>query len=285
MDKNHISLDRVSSPEAPSPISDQGFYDMTTDDETASCYSPIMMPGNMHAATNNSNINNNRGDMVAIEHLNISGTSPSPRRRRTPPSLVQKPVQSLEQIILYSPNATAALAAGSATTMVSRTVPSLPSPLKQYFSCSASSDSDCRENKNGSAAAKKKRERKPSKTSTVRPKNPPVRLPCHFPGCTTTCSSQPSLARHAEAHKWRGVYAPVRCEACQSALSNEFSVQRHIVRSQPTSRCRRLRVYSIMMSETEIETSVRFYPKRPHGKKTVVIDLAYARARYLANGL
>ena len=94
-----------------------------------------------------------------------------------------------------------------------------------------------------------------------------------------TCASYPSLVRHAEAHKWRGLYAPVRCEACQSALSNEFSVQRHILRSQPSSLCRRMRVYSIMRSEIEVETTVRFYPKRPHGKKTVVIDLAHALER------
>ncbi|KAI9231770.1 MAG: hypothetical protein BYD32DRAFT_429999 [Podila humilis] len=87
------------------------------------------------------------------------------------------------------------------------------------------------------------------------------------------CSSQPSLARHAETHKWRGLYAPVRCEACQSALSNEFSVQRHILRAPATSACRKMRVYSVMRSEAQVECTVRFYPKRPHGKKTVVVGL------------
>ncbi|KAF9280538.1 hypothetical protein BGZ88_012125 [Linnemannia elongata] len=206
-----VTFDRLSSPEAPSPVSDQGIFDMTTDDETASGrYSPLLLSDTMHL--DNSIINNHKNDMITVEQLNISGS----------------------------------------------------------VSTSA-------------IAAKKRRERNPSKSGHKKPKQPPVKLPCLFPGCATTCSSQPSLARHAEAHKWRGLYAPVRCEACKSALSNEFSVQRHIVRSQPNSRCHRLRVYSIMKSVTEIETSVRFYPKRAHGKKTVEIDLKYARSRYLGD--
>ncbi|KAF9153002.1 hypothetical protein BG015_004289 [Linnemannia schmuckeri] len=283
--RRSVSFDRLSSPEETSPIPDQGFFDMTTDDETASgCYSPILISGEMYPN------NNHKNDMIAMEHLNISGSASTSsllqRRRRTPPSLVHKstPTATLEQIMLFSPNATTALTAGPAMMSSSSsssllTMPALFSPLKQYFSFStSSSDSDSREEEeegmrmigsstslpstSAAAAAKKRRERKPSKSGHKKPKHPPLKLP---------------------AHKWRGLYAPVRCEACQSALSNEFSVQRHIVRSQPNSRCRRMRVYSIMMSETEIETSVRFYPKRAHGKKTVEIDLDYARARYLGD--
>lgn len=105
-------------------------------------------------------------------------------------------------------------------------------------------------------------------------------LQCTHPGCQVTCSSYPSLQRHQDAHKWRGRYAPVKCEACQSSLSNEFSVQRHINRSQVTSRCRRMRVYSIMNSETEIDVTVRFYPRRPHGKKTVRVNLEHMKHLY-----
>lgn len=105
---------------------------------------------------------------------------------------------------------------------------------------------------------------------------------CTHPNCNVTCSSYPSLERHEQTHRWRGLYAPVRCEACQRDLSNEYSVQRHIRRSQPTSRCRRMRVYSVMRSRTEIETTLRFHPKRAHGKKTVPIDLDYARAKYFS---
>ncbi|KAF9300926.1 hypothetical protein BGZ74_007336, partial [Mortierella antarctica] len=59
-----------------------------------------------------------------------------------------------------------------------------------------------------------------------------------------------------------------------------FSVQRHISRSTPTSRCKRMRVYSIMRSETEIESTVRFYPDRGHGKKTVAVNLELMKRAY-----
>ncbi|KAF9200845.1 hypothetical protein BGZ59_003065, partial [Podila verticillata] len=59
-----------------------------------------------------------------------------------------------------------------------------------------------------------------------------------------------------------------------------FSVQRHINRSQVTSRCRRMRVYSIMNSETEIDVTVRFYPRRPHGKKTMRVNLEHMKHLY-----
>ncbi|KAG0281682.1 hypothetical protein BGZ95_000535 [Linnemannia exigua] len=305
-----VSFDRFSSPEAPSPISDQGFFDMTTDDETASCYSPMLLPGKMENHQNGYN----KHEAIAMEQLYISGSSSStpvttPRKRKTPPSSTHKQSPALEQIMLFSPNATATLTAGpvamispSGSSSSSLTMPALSSPLKRHLSILpsssfSSSDSDNREDEqvqrrravfsltsscpSGGTKGKNKRGRKTSKKGHDKPKHPPVRLPCKFEGCTTTCSSQPSLARHSEAHKWRGFYAPVRCEACQSALSNEFSVQRHIVRSPPNSRCSRLRVYSIMLSETEIETSVRFYPKRPHGKKTVEVNLEHARIRYL----
>ncbi|KAF9135444.1 hypothetical protein BGW39_002911 [Mortierella sp. 14UC] len=284
-----VSFDRTSSPETPSPISDQGFFDMTTDDETASCCSPMLLPGKMH----NHHNSYNRNVSITMEQLNISGSFPSTpatslKKRRPSRSLTRKLPPALEQIMLFSPNATAALTSSPAAMMSSSstslsTIPVLSSPLKQNFrfpsSSSLSSDSegledeDAQMGRNGSflatsstfsscvAGGKNKRERKASKSKHDKPKHPPVRL---------------------HAHKWRGIYAPVRCEACQSPLSNEFSVQRHITRAPPTSRCHRLRVYSIMMSETEIETSVRFYPKRAHGKKTVEIDLEYARARYLS---
>jgi len=37
-----------------------------------------------------------------------------------------------------------------------------------------------------------------------------------------------------------------------------------------------------MRSEIEIESTVRFFPKRPHGKKTVAIDLEYVVGRHRA---
>ncbi|KAK3813173.1 MAG: hypothetical protein J3Q66DRAFT_412575 [Benniella sp.] len=125
--------------------------------------------------------------------------------------------------------------------------------------------------------AKKKRFRRPAKNQS-----PQIKLKCGHPNCNVTCSSYPSLDRHQQTHKWRGIYAPVRCEACQRDLSNEYSVQRHIRRSQVGSRCRRMRVYSVMRSRTEVETTVRFYPKRPHGKKTVAINLDEARAQFFS---
>ncbi|KAG0364183.1 hypothetical protein BGZ54_007775 [Gamsiella multidivaricata] len=103
---------------------------------------------------------------------------------------------------------------------------------------------------------------------------------CNHPGCSIACSSSPSLLRHTAGHKWRGKYSPVRCEACQTSLSNEFSAQRHITRADPSSRCFRMRIYSLMSSENEIEVTVRFYPTRPHGKKTIQVDLEKMRAKY-----
>ncbi|KAF9910269.1 hypothetical protein EC991_006998 [Linnemannia zychae] len=264
-----VSCDRLSSSEAPSPISDQGFFDMTTDDETASCYSPMLLPDKMHKHHNSYNKN----DSVTMDQLHISGLfsltrATSSKKRRAPLSLTRKQPPALEQIMLFSPNATAALTAGPAAMTPSppssfSTIPALSSSLKRDFSFSSSSssrlsesddDEDAKIGRTGpflpspfsnsssfpyTAGGKNKRVRKASKSKHDKPKHPPVKLP--------------------------------------------FSVQRHITRSPPTSQCHRLRVYSIMMSETEIETSVRFYPKRAHGKKTVEIDLEYARARYLGD--
>ncbi|KAG0261333.1 hypothetical protein BG011_001107 [Mortierella polycephala] len=109
---------------------------------------------------------------------------------------------------------------------------------------------------------------------------PRVKLYCKHPGCQISFSSQASLNRHTSAHAWKGLFPPLRCEGCDKALSNEFSVQRHILRAEKTSHCYRMRVYSIMRSKTEVENTVRFYPKGPHGKKTVQIDLIHARMRY-----
>ncbi|KAF9188330.1 hypothetical protein BGZ51_000650 [Haplosporangium sp. Z 767] len=106
---------------------------------------------------------------------------------------------------------------------------------------------------------------------------PRVKLYCKHPGCQVSFSSQASLNRHTSAHAWKGLFPPVRCEGCGKALSNEFSVQRHILRAEKTSHCYKMKVYSIMCSKTEVENTVRFYPKRPHGKKTVQIDLVHAR--------
>ncbi|KAF9360438.1 hypothetical protein BGX26_009425 [Mortierella sp. AD094] len=147
-------------------------------------------------------------------------------------------------------------------------------PIKQEYSSFSDSESE------DSVTPKKKRVRSLVKSTASENKAPGSRHPCRVLGCKVTCSSLPSLLRHAETHKWKGSYTPIRCEACQRALCNEYSVQRHIVNSKPTSRCYRMRVYSVMKSKTEVETTVRFYPLRSHGKKTVRIDLEYARAKY-----
>ena len=36
-----------------------------------------------------------------------------------------------------------------------------------------------------------------------------------------------------------------------------------------------------MRSETEIDNTVKFCPTRPHGKKTVPVDLAKMKAKYI----
>ncbi|KAG0053908.1 hypothetical protein BGZ83_000221 [Gryganskiella cystojenkinii] len=174
------------------------------------------------------------------------------------------------------------------------TTPTQSSPLRQQFSSCDSSegysqgndgdedegDSDEEDDAQSRKRKKKRARRTPSTKAMTKPKAQRLILRCAHAGCLVTCSSYPSLARHQQAHKWRGQYSPVRCAACQSSLSNEFSVQRHILRSPESSRCRRMRVYSIMSSETEIETTVRFYPGRAHGKKTVRVDLNKMKEKY-----
>ncbi|KAF9984376.1 hypothetical protein BGZ75_004065 [Mortierella antarctica] len=169
------------------------------------------------------------------------------------------------------------------STSVSHTssLPALSSPLKQQFTGYMSDESDDSEDEDEAKPKRKKRVRKAMAIKTLaKSKGLKPVLRCEFPGCKITCSSIPSLARHFETHKWRGKYSPVRCEACQNPLSNEFSVQRHIMRSPLTTLCRRMRVYSIMRSATDVETTVRFYPKRGHGKKTKIVDLGI-KEKYL----
>jgi hypothetical protein len=43
-----------------------------------------------------------------------------------------------------------------------------------------------------------------------------------------------------------------------------------------------MRVYSIMLSETEVKDTVRFYPARPHGKKTIAVDLEKMKKKYVS---
>ncbi|KAG0348884.1 hypothetical protein BG004_003835 [Podila humilis] len=112
------------------------------------------------------------------------------------------------------------------------------------------------------------------------PARPKLKLACTYRGCMVTCSSYPSLQRHCATHKWRGRYSPVRCEACQSCLSNEFSVQRHILRSPSTSRCQRMSVYSIMQGLADVKYTVRFHPGRGHGKKTERVNLEHMKMLY-----
>ncbi|KAF9175710.1 hypothetical protein BGX21_000563 [Mortierella sp. AD011] len=127
---------------------------------------------------------------------------------------------------------------------------------------------------------RKKRDRKMN-DSDAKPKAPRLTFYCPEEGCNVTCSSEPSLARHVESHKWRGKYHPLRCEGCQSGLSNEYAVQRHITRSADTMPCRRMSVYSFMKSKTEIDITVKFNRDRPHGKKTVQVNLEEMRAMYI----
>ncbi|KAG0049685.1 hypothetical protein BGZ83_005489 [Gryganskiella cystojenkinii] len=349
------TLDHSVSPEALSPVSDQGFFEMTATDEDhgsmggssirggsatnswCSGSSPILMTDDLSTFTTvgqqESYLQFNRTSMVTplnaspvyttsplsvasalasgygIRARSFSSTSSSssnssfaaanPRTWAFATPLEQILMTSSTSSLssLNSPISTSSISPiPSMATLTTTILPALPSPLKQYFGSKTVSayhqdsyvddmhdiDNDDIEGEAMRISAnltKRKRNRPVCKTQ-VKSKAPAVKYPCTHPGCKVTCASQPSLVRHAVAHQWRGLYSPVRCEACKSALSNEFSVQRHILRSQPMSLCRRMRVYSIMRSETEVETTVRFYPKRPHGKKTAVIELAHALDRY-----
>ncbi|KAF9905437.1 hypothetical protein EC991_001665 [Linnemannia zychae] len=166
-------------------------------------------------------------------------------------------------------------------------IPSSSKRQKYIGTFSDDDDSDFpiedEENKNG--PKRRRRVRKAPIKTVQKVKGPSITLNCRFQNCRVTCSSYPSLNRHELAHRWRGQFSPVRCEACQSSLSNEFSVQRHILRSAPTSRCRKMRIYSIMKAEDEIETTVKFFPTRGHGKKTVKVDLERMKAKYIQSGL
>ncbi|KAF9146037.1 hypothetical protein BGX30_005133 [Mortierella sp. GBA39] len=198
-------------------------------------------------------------------------------------SFLSSPASSTDDtLVSYSPT----LSNSSASPLFSSTVPALSFHLKQQFKRVAFSDGDDsdipnEEEENKSNPKRRKRVRKAAPKPVNKPKGPRITLYCQYPSCKVTCSSHPSMVRHAEAHKWRGFYSPVRCEACQSSLSNEFSVQRHILRSAETSRCRKMRTYSVMRSETEIDSTVKFCPTRPHGKKTVPVDLAKMKAKYI----
>ncbi|KAF9291350.1 hypothetical protein BGZ74_000386 [Mortierella antarctica] len=265
-------LERLSSPDGSlSPTSDQDYFDSMTDDEPSSSssyssYTSLFSLADEHIASPLSQLT------MSCDTVVVGDPASTPYRvRRAVPQLdythmtVDPPLASSSP--MFSPTAS--------------TAPVLCSPLKQHFSSFSDSEGP-EEDESQLQGKRRKRVRRPHVKKATQPK-PSIKLPCTFPGCPIECSSQPSLARHAETHKWRGLYAPVRCEACQSALSNEFSVQRHIQRAPATSACRKMRVYSVMQSETQVECTVRFYPKRPHGKKTVVVDLEAFRRRSLGN--
>ncbi|KAF9115511.1 hypothetical protein BGX27_007526 [Mortierella sp. AM989] len=158
-------------------------------------------------------------------------------------------------------------------------IPTLFSSERQQSISLASDFSDQSEFKSDISKRKKRLRKKTD--STVKPRTPKLSLKCPHENCNITCSSYPSLARHNATHEWRGKYHPLRCEACQSGLSNEYAVQRHIRRAADILPCRRMSVYSIMKSQTEVESTVRFYPGRGHGKKTVQVNLEEMRAIYL----
>ncbi|KAF9160222.1 hypothetical protein DFQ26_005766 [Actinomortierella ambigua] len=157
----------------------------------------------------------------------------------------------------------------------------LPSPPKSVSGCESDlyMDTDEEEEERRIKPRRRNRARKPTKSKGER-QITPVKLLCSYPECSATCASQPSLARHEATHEWKGLYPPLRCEACNSTLSNEYSVQRHINRSKLDSLCHMMRVYSFMKSKTEPKKTVRFFPKRPHGKKTAVVDLHLIRAKF-----
>ncbi|KAF9196143.1 hypothetical protein BGZ50_001839 [Haplosporangium sp. Z 11] len=260
--RSPAAFGHLSSPEGSvSQVSDQGFFDMTTTDDE--CYS-TGVAGDLLAQP---------FDSLGVSCAAASAAAAVAHNIRVPASRARKATSQL-------PNNQDLLPASYTTS-----IPALSSPLKQHFSGSFSEDnSDTPTDDEKYLPKRKKRVQKSVKTKvTVKPKGPRLILRCEYEGCNVTCSSQPSLLRHAQGHKWRGLYSPVRCEACETALSNEFSVQRHILRSPEGSLCKRMRVYSIMKSETEIENTVRFYPDRPHGKKTVKIT--YDRVRGMGQNI
>ncbi|GJJ69442.1 hypothetical protein EMPS_01788 [Entomortierella parvispora] len=306
-------------PEMLSPAPDQGVFEMTLEEHSGHPESRYTNSTLGHQSSTLPSLCGYQGPLLSFERIqtaplatSLSPVSPSSSSRIStitatghnmgglfPPIAMsignhRRAIEPTDQVLSSSWTSASSISSPSVSPIITSncTIPAQPSPLKRHFK-SLESDSECDELKGiddddaeGEAmriaadSSKRKRNRKPVVKTKPKNKAPVVKLKCSYPGCIITCASQPSLARHAEAHKWRGLYAPVRCEACQSALSNEFSVQRHILRSRPSSLCRQLRVYSIMRSDIEIESTVRFFPKRPHGKKTVEIDIAHAIERH-----
>ncbi|KAF9213506.1 hypothetical protein BGZ59_005268 [Podila verticillata] len=258
-------LERLSSPDGSmSPNSDHGYMDSMADDEPSSSsyssYNSLSSLADEHIAS-------------PLSLLSVSCDSLAEMIPRSP--LLRAQASQVPLLDYAHMTMDPSLASPKLSPTLKRTPQS--SPLKQHVS--SFSDSEGPEEDESQLQSKpRKRVRRPHVKKASQPK-PMIKLPCAFPGCIIMCSSQPSLTRHAETHKWRGLYAPVRCEACQSALSNEFSVQRHILRAPATSACRKMRVYSVMRSEAQVECTVRFYPKRPHGKKTVVVGLEAFRSQ------
>ncbi|KAG0208873.1 hypothetical protein BGX28_000272 [Mortierella sp. GBA30] len=270
-------FERVSSPETStsSPGSERGYFDTMSDDEYScspggSSCSPVI-----GSFGTESDFLIKPFDQLGVSVEQDGGSSspvavPAVRGRKTPSYLMAPDPCS-------SPSYT------STSSSYTSSIPALPSPLKQQFNGYHSDGSDDSEDERQESKNKrKKRVRKVKRANTVaKPKDVKPILRCEFPECKITCSSVPSLMRHFDTHRWRGKFSPVRCEACQNSLSNEFSVQRHIMRSPVTSRCRRMRIYSIMRSATEIENTVRFYPQKGHGKKTkTVVNLEELKKKY-----
>ncbi|KAG0211123.1 hypothetical protein BGX33_004511 [Mortierella sp. NVP41] len=307
---------------SPNPTSERGYFDVPADEFSSSSASPFLpsqgimigdylmgsmmdftlspagtVPSSFSSAATVTPHNITAPVVPSMSSSSLSSTS-SPREIRMPSSAIGRAAGAARK---NNPQQQAAAGSGggslyptslscsasSYSSSYGSSVPASSSPLKQQFNgFSTDDDSDLlnEEEEQKANTKRRKRVRKAVPKTVVKPKGPSITLYCQFPGCQVTCSSQPSMVRHAEGHKWRGQYSPVRCEACNASLSNEFSVQRHITRSNPRSRCHQMRVYSIMKSPTEIETTVRFFPRRPHGKKTIKVDLEKKRAKYFGVG-
>ncbi|KAF9427864.1 hypothetical protein BGZ94_003985 [Podila epigama] len=273
---SHIFDERLSSPEGSlSPVSDQGYFESMTDDELSSNHGSYTNLSSLYTGHLASSLSELKvaSPSCGPESLQGASSNPSTEVKENSPNAPRKTL-SVRKSRKTASSPAVSQRKRSMTATKSRTLATaLPSlPLRQHFSSFSDSEGPEDEESNVQGKRRRKRIRLPHMNKVVEPK-PCVKLACTFPGCSIQCSSQPSLLRHTETHKWRGIYAPVRCETCLSALSNEFSVQRHILRAPLTSPCRKMRVYSVMRSEHEVECTVRFYPKRPHGRKTVLVDL------------
>ncbi|KAG0006728.1 hypothetical protein BGZ65_004580 [Modicella reniformis] len=84
---------------------------------------------------------------------------------------------------------------------------------------------------------------------------------------------------NANAKRKKRVRKPSKTAAAKPKAPR-LILRRHILRSPENSKCREWRIYSIMKSETERDYTVRFYPNRPHGKKTVKKDLETLMRKY-----